>query len=366
MRSPYTGQQLGAVSAAAAYPGFAQSLPAIVRGLPVSTFGAGGEAARTQLLGLLTQLGPILTGLRPTDAQVGSVLIDLNTRTPLTTVPNDYAPLGANFSNTIEAGYKGLFGEKFRVAADLWFQRRPADPTTQILNPGVLFNPQQLGSFLGTQIATRLIAAGTPAAQAQATATAAATALTPLMAAIPVGATAFTNPLYDQSYLVFSYQNAAGYVNVHGVDLASDLLLNQNWSLAGTYSWLSDNLFPNAPGATALNPLAANTPTHRATLTVRYEGEDRRLTGELRGRYANAFQVNSGVFNSFGIGAGQARYPGVPVNAFVDASASYRLPIAQDVRISVSATNLLDNRRPTFVGVADLGRLVVSRLQYSF
>jgi iron complex outermembrane receptor protein len=366
MRSPYTQNALTPASAAAAYPGFAAALPNIVRGLPASSFGAGGEAARQQLLGLLTQLGPILTALRPTDAQVGSVLLDLNTRTSVAAVPGDYAPLGANFSNTIEAGYKGLFGDRFRVAADLWFQRRPADPTTQILNPGVLFNPQQLGAFLGTQIATRLIAAGTPAAQAQGTATAAATALTPLMAAIPVGATAFTNELYDQSYLVFSYQNAAGYVNVHGVDFASDLLLNNRWSLAGTYSWLSDNLFPDAPGATALNPLAANTPTHRATLTVRYEEEDRRLTGELRGRYANAFQVNSGVFNSFGVGAGQQRYPGVPVNAFVDASVSYRLPIAQDVRVSLSAMNLLDNERPTFVGVAPVGRLVVSRLQYNF
>ncbi|WP_275835300.1 TonB-dependent receptor [Roseisolibacter sp. H3M3-2] len=366
MRSPYTNQALTPASAATAYPGFAAALPTIVRGLPASSFGAGGETARQQLLGLLTQLGPILTSLRPTDAQVGSVLLDLNTRAPISAVPGDYAPLGANFSNTFEAGYKGLFADKFRVAADFWFQRRPADPTSQILNPGVLFNPQQLGGYLGTQIATRLIAAGTPAAQAQATATAAAGALTPLMAAIPVGATAFTNPLYDQSYLVFSYQNAAGYVNVQGVDLASDLLLNQNWSLAGTYSWLSDNLFPDAPGATALNPLAANTPTHRATLTVRYEGSDRALTGEVRGRYANAFQVNSGVFNSFGIGAGQQRYPGVPVNAFLDASVSYKLPIAQDVRISLSGTNLLDNERPTFVGVAPMGRLLVSRLQYSF
>ena len=284
-------------------PGFAQSLQTIVTGLPASSFGAAGEAGRQQLLGLLASpVGAIVRGLRPTPAQVGTVLLDLNTRTPISTAPQDYAPLGANFSNTFEVGYKGLLGPKVRVATDLWFQRRPADPTTQILNPAVLFNPQQLGAFLGTGIATGLIQAGQSPAVAQATAAQAAGALTPLLAAIPVGATAFTNPLNDQPYLVFSYQNASGFVNVHGVDFATDLLLTPTWSLAGTYSWLSKNEFPDAPGASAANPLAANTPKHRATATVRYERVDRSFSGEVRGRYADAFNVNSGVFNSYGVG----------------------------------------------------------------
>jgi iron complex outermembrane receptor protein len=366
MRSPYVPGQLVPASAAGAYAGFAQSLQAVVTGLPVSSFGAAGEAGRQQLLGLLASpVGAIVRGLRPTSAQVGTVLLDLNTRTPVTTTPQDYAPLGANFSNTFEVGYKGLLGDKVRIATDLWFQRRPADPTTQILNPAVLFNPQQLGAFLGQGIAGGLIQAGQSPAQAQATATAAAGALTPLMAAIPVGATAFTNALNDQPYLVFSYQNASGFVNVHGVDFATDVLLTSTVSLAGTYSWLSDNVFPNAPGASPVNPLAANAPNHRGTTTVRYDRVDRTFSAEVRGRYANAFPVNSGVFNSYGIGTG-VRYARVPVNAFLDASVSYKLPLREGIRLSLSATNVLDNKVPTFVGVAPLGRLVVSRLQYTF
>lgn len=363
MRSPYAPGRVPA-SAAVAFPGFVGALPTIVRGLPTSSFGPGGETARQQLLGLLQQLGPILGGLRPTSTDIGSVLIDLNTRKPAAGV-HDYAPLGANFSNTWELGYKGLFNERVRLAADFWFQRRPSDPTTQILNPGVLFNPQQLGTYLGTRIAQGLIAAGQNPQVAQATATAAANALTPLMAAIPVGATAFTSSLYDQPYLVFSYQNSEGNVNVSGVDLAADYLIDNFWSLEGTYSYLSRNVFPNAPGATPGNPLVANAAKHRGSATVRFHDEPRGYSAEIRGRYADAFPVNSGVFNSYNVGT-PVRYPGVPVNALLDLGFSWRLPVAASVRWSLNATNVLNNEVPTFVGTPNIGRLVMTRLQYTF
>ena len=118
------------------------------------------------------------------------------------------------------------------LEADAWFQRRPSDPTTQILNPGILFNGQQLGQFLGGAIGQALIAAGVPPAQAQAQAAALATGLATVMAKVPVGAAAFNSPLYTQPYLVFSYQNSPGYINVHGFDLAADFLLPQGWSVA--------------------------------------------------------------------------------------------------------------------------------------
>ena len=365
MRSPYVPGQLTAASAAAAYPGFAAALPTIVAGLPVSSFGPGGETARLQLLGLLRQLGPILQGLRPTDAQVGTNLVDLGTRATLMSNPVDYSPLTASFSNTLEAGYKGVIGQRFHMSVDLWFQNRPAEPTPQIINPAVLFNPQQLGAFLGQGIAGGLVRAGQSPAQAQATGAAAAAALTPLMAAIPVGATAFTNALYDQSYLVYSYQSATGSVNVHGFDLGADYLLDGGWSVAATYSNLNRNVFEDAPGASAANPLAANTPKHRGSATVRYENEPRGYSAEVRGRYADAFPVNSGVFNSYNIGT-PVPYSSVPVNALLDIGASWVLPMDGTPRWSVNATNLLDNKVATFVGVPRIGRMVMTQLRYSF
>ena len=200
---------------------------------------------------------------------------------------------------------------------------------------------------------------------AQATATAAATNLTPLMVGIPVGAAAFTNALYDQPYLVFSYLNADGFVNVHGADVAADLQATNAWSVAATYSWLNRNVFPDAPGATDANPLAANAARHRATATVRYESERTGFGSEVRGRYADAFPVNSGVFNSYNVGT-SVRYPSVPVNAFLDVGVSWKIRQAPGLRVSFNVTNVLDNEVPTFVGVRSIGRLAVTRLQYQF
>ena len=363
MRSPYIPNTLAPASAAAAFPGLVTALPGIVQALPLSKVGT--EANRAALLGLLNQVGPILRSLRPTDAQLSSMLLDLATSKPPAAL-NDYAPLSADFANTWEVGYKGFLGKRLGLEMDAWFQKRPADPTAQLINPGVLFgNPTQLGAYLATNIGQALIASGVPAAQAQASAQQAAAVLTPLMAALPVGATAFTNSLDDKPYLVFSYQKATGSVNVHGFDLAADVLLDAGWSVAATYSNLNKNVFPDAPGATAANPLAANTPKHRATATLRYERPVSGFTAEVRGRYADAFPVNSGVFNSYNIGTPIA-YPPVPVNAFLDVNFSWLLPVARSPRWSISATNLLNTNAPTFVGVPPVGRLILTRLQYTY
>lgn len=373
MRSPYVGGTaadpfpLVAASAASAYAGFLSPsgafgglspLAAIINALPADK--VGGEAARQQLLAAL----PLIAGLRPGDGDVPTALVDLNTSKP-TTLPSNYAPLGANFANTWEVGYKGFIAQHVSLEVDAWFQRRPADPTAQILNPAVFFNGQALGAFLGPRIAAALIAAGTPPATAQAQATALATGFATIMAQVPVGATAFTNKLYSQPFLVYSYQNSPGYINVHGFDVAADFLLPQGWSVATTYSNLNKTVFPDAPGATATNPFDANAPQHRATATVRYDNQRHGYGVEVRGRYADAFPVNSGVFNSYGIPAGSIAYPPVPVNAFLDAGFSWVLPVNGSPRWSLNATNLLNNPVQSFVGVPKIGRLIMTRIAYT-
>ena len=180
-----------------------------------------------------------------------------------------------------------------------------------------------------------------------------------------MGATAFSNSLYDQPYLVFTYQNATGFVNVAGQDLSADLLLVPGWTLSATYSHLDKNVWTDAPGSSAANPLTSNTPKHRATATLRYENQPKGFSVEVRGRYADAFTVNSGVFNSYNLGT-PVPYPPVPVNALLDVSTSWVLPVAGSPRWSVSATNVLDNRVPTFVGVPAIGAMVMTRIQYSY
>lgn len=154
--------------------------------------------------------------------------------------------------------------------------------------------------------------------------------------------------------IAYSYRNIDRTISLYGSDVAVDYVLTSRLSLAATYSWVSEVAFPVIQNGADV--LRLNAPNHKASLTTRWADDAKGYSAELRGRYMNAFRVNSGVFLG-----------NVPVNAFLDASVSWRLPLA-DRRLTwgVNATNVLDNRRASFVGVPEIGRLVLTRLQYQF
>jgi len=79
--------------------------------------------------------------------------------------------------------------------------------------------------------------------------------------------------------------------------------------------------------------------------------------------------VNSGLLNSLGTPpnpTGTMLYPAVRVQTLFDASASWRLPIQPKVVWSLSISNINDQGLATFVGTAPIGRLIMTRLQYTF
>jgi iron complex outermembrane receptor protein len=356
MRSPYAPGMVVPAAATAAYPGMILALPAIVQGLPEDRISA---ANRALLLGALQQFAPLLNSLRPTPEQVGTVLMDLNPpATPVTSVSNT-GPLGATFTNTWELGYKGLLGSRTRLSVDYWLQRRPYESAQRIVNPGVMFDGPQLAAYLGANIAQALIAQGASPQVAQATAEQVAPAITQVMAAIPVGTTALASSLYDKPYLVYTYIPQSGFAWVNGVDVAADYALSSRWALAGGYSHLSRNVFP-----VGRDTLSANTPRHRATATLRYEKEDS-YSAELRGRYADAFSVRSGVYVTSDLDPTKP-YDRVPPSTVLDATASWMLRQYGAPRISLTVNNLLNSRSTTFIGVPSIGRVILTQLQYTF
>jgi outer membrane receptor for ferrienterochelin and colicins len=187
------------------------------------------------------------------------------------------------------------------------------------------------------------------------------TSFTGALAQAPVGTVVPEQPgvmpdagLTNRSDLVFTYRNVDRVIELFGSDMAIDFIATDRVTLLGTFSWVSKTEFPEIPSG--VGPLRLNAPAHKATFAARYRDEGRGWAGELRGRYTDAFKVNSAVY----VGT-------VPVNALLDASVSYSLPtIGRGATISVSGTNLLDTRVPTFVGVPEVGRLVMTRLQYTF
>ena len=369
MRSPFVAGGPGTplTSAAAnAFPGFVSQLQAIATALPDASF--GGAAQKAGFLGLLGQMMPILSQLRPTPANIGSVLrIGSAAVTPASV--KDVGPLNASFNNTWEVGYKAIIKERLRLSVDAWYQLRGdvGAPIGQ-LNPLVFYDPATLGAYLGGQIGAALAAQGVPAATAGATAAQAAGALTPLMAALPQGALALTNAkLANDQSIIATYTAGVGTVDVRGYDVAVDWQADDNWLLAASYSNQGKIVFPEIGGT--VNPLMSNSPKHRATATIHYNDEANGFGFETGARYTDTFPVNSGLLNSLGSppnAAGVALYPGVPTQTLFDVSASWRLPIQPKVTWSLSIQNINDQRVPTFVGTAPIGRLAITRLQWAF
>jgi iron complex outermembrane receptor protein len=170
---------------------------------------------------------------------------------------------------------------------------------------------------------------------------------------VPLGTVMPDDPLSNRADLLFIYRNVPGTTKVHGADMSFDFGLTDRFSMLGTYSWVSDVLFPTPPG---VEQITLNAADNKASLTARYNDRDRGLKAELRGRYVNAFPVNDGVW------VGE-----VPVNAMVDAGFSIGMPgTGGHGLFSLNATNLLNNKRRSYVGVPEIGRLVMSRIQYTF
>ena len=85
--------------------------------------------------------------------------------------------------------------------------------------------------------------------------------------------------------------------------------------------------------------------------------------------------VCSSVLNATGGGVGRCSpppagfycYEPVPVNAQLDLGVSKRFDIGgQRALFAVNVQNLLDREVRSFPGVAQMGRLVMTRLQYTF
>lgn len=366
MRSPFVST-LGAANTyvdanAAAY--YQTALAIIKPQLPASAAG----------------LVPILNALNPTSTQVGSVLRYLvgNGAAVDPASVTHIDPLKASFVNNYEVGYKGLAGNSTRLSAAGWYQQRINFITgAQISTPNVFLEPNSLGAYLGTEITKALVAQGMPAAQAQATAAAAVPFIAAGLAKVPVGTVPFDNAkLANRPDVMFTYRNVDKTITLWGLDLGFDQTLTDRFSVEGTYSFTNKDSFSEVsdPGA---GPLRINSPKNKGSLTGHFNDDRRGFKAELRTRYTEGFAVNSGVyvsgvtFSSPGAtcanNVGCYQYPAVPTAFLLDAGFTKSLPqIGKGASWSVNATNLLNHRVPTFIGVPSLGRLVMTRLQYSF
>ncbi len=387
-------------SAASTFRGFFTAQRTAFQTAITQALAAGGlPAAQAAALG--TAISGALANLNPTSANVGTVVRYLD-RPTVALQPadvRDISELKASFNKTYEVGYKGILGNRARLAIDLWYQQRgDVGAPASLATPNIFFDPTTLGAYLGTNIAQVLIGAGLPQAQAAAIAGQLAPALTQSAARAPLGVITFDSPIASATDVIATYQTINEEVDIQGVDLGFDFIFSPLWNMAATYSWVSDKIFEDVRDAQG-NALALNAPDHKASLTLRWNHEIKGLSAETRGRYSNTFPVNSGVYASNRTFPAPATlnekvpegtyqtapsstiqcsvqtpaacvytYPDVPVNVFVDLGFSWRLPIrgSQQLTWSINGTNIFDNKRPTFAGVPEIGRMVMTRIQYAF
>lgn len=371
MRSPFLANGGAFVSAGGtpAYQALIAALNANSAALPAS----------------LRQVLPALAALAPGAAAANLSVVGFPSAQGPRILPatsfQPIAPLSAQFNNTYELGYKGILARRLRLAVDLWYQQRGDVGTpAQLATPGVFMDRAALGQFIRTGLPAVLQAAGQSPAVAAATATAVGNAfaadpgLAPLFG-LPLGVVTFDDRLGERpTDFLATYQMVNQKLNVYGTDLAVDYVATDQLTLTGSYSFLSENVFDAVRDPSNNVAFMSNSPQHRAGLRGRYESP-RRWGVELGGRYASSFPVNSSAYVS-GInlpiaspvtgGPTTFQYDRVPVNMFLDAGLSYRFTLAGKQALwSLNGTNLLDNQVPSFVGVPNIGRLLITRVKYT-
>jgi len=377
MKSRFTGgNNWVASSAAGVYRGVFTGLRANLIALLTPSLGAANATALVSALG----------NLQPTDAQVGTRVAYLNQATnPARDIQNgalsDIGALDASYNKTYELGYKGIIGNKLRLAVDGWVQKRgDVGNPAGLATPNVFFNGQSLGAFLGPNIVQILMGAGMSQAQATAAAAQIAPAIATAAAQLPLGIVQFNNATFANPTDVYAtYTSSTNKeITVKGVDMAVDYVANEYFTFAGTYSWVSDLIFSDIVSSNS-SPLMLNAPDGKASFTVKFRNEPKRYGAEFRWRYMSAYPVNSGVYAAGPDVNGNLMrfqrpgsaqyyiYDGVPTSSLIDLGVNYRLPFgAQEVMWSLNGTNVLDKKLRSFPGSPQIGRQIVTRLQYNF
>jgi hypothetical protein len=301
---------------------------------------------------LLTELTP------PDDSQVSVVALSLNPdgaedEPPFVPFPGglegvrDLPPLEAGITNTLEAGYKGLLDERLLVGASGWYSHvSNRISALRVISPNVFLDGTSLNSYLAEEFLARV---GTDFPDDE-TALAAAAAVSSAMAEVPLGVVAPEQAGGTTAPVVLTDRNLGSF-DLLGVDLSLAWYLTGSWSLEGTASWVSDNVFVAGDGPEA-EVVPLNAPGFKGSVAVAYGDPAGGFHATARARGIRGFPASSGVF------AGQVEDYGV-----VDLTMGYRFR-RSGLWLQLGIQNVLDTDYSAFPGAPTLGRMTLLRLRY--
>ncbi|NUM75219.1 TonB-dependent receptor [candidate division KSB1 bacterium] len=321
-------------------------------------------------------------GIVPAQVNAQNIMRTINPTTRQSTVVQNVVNISQikeTTTQSFELGYKGIINEKLVVGFDV-YHTRIKDFVGPLKNetPNVFLDPATLGASLGqqfgvalsnpnnAQLAAILLALDSPALPYGGNGNGTpvdelATIFASGAAQLPYG-TVTPQEAYDPTAIILTYRNF-GDISLNGMDMNLTYYASPKWVFAGNYSFVTKNGFnlfkkPNRVVYRNLDgvaDIALNAPGNKATLSIQYRAPKRGYDVELRGRYVEGFPMDSGAF------VGE-----VQTYSVFDFNFGYDLPFAAGTRWSVNVQNILDKEHKEFVGAPVLGRLILSRLTYTF
>ena len=328
--------------------------------------------------GLVNQFAPGNTDV--TGFSRGTLGI-LNTTTftidPVSGVTN-IDPIKETITQTVEAGYKGLFADRLMFAVDAYYSTKedfigPVLIETPFVLVPTLVADLQAGLTQGiidnASLAATLASLGFAPEDVAALVVGLAadqlpSASTPVAIVVPE-----ENDLGEGQApeLLGTYKNF-GKVEYWGIDASFQFFASRNLRLFGNVSVVSDDFFDNTEldEANVDIKLALNAPSFKAKGGFSYRSPSGIAFG-VSGRFIKGFPVFSGPYvgglpEPYGDGTG-----GVEDYFLLDLNFGYDLRnYAPGLRLDISVQNALDNEHREFIGAPQIGRLAMSRLTYTF
>lgn len=278
---------------------------------------------------------PGLEGIAaPTAAEVATVLaLFQQDGPPLGVSPDQVTDIPAarrTLTSVVELGYRGQPLHWLTASIDLAHTRlKNLGGTTTIQTPNAFLERESLVSYLERN--------GKSLEEA--------TALATTISSIPLGVVTPAEAHDPTAVLLIPRQD--GRARFWSVDLELGATLAGWLSVRGSYSWVSKNRFRRPFG---LGDVVLNAPDQKGAVAVLLREARSRVALDLRTRWAEAFAVNSGVY--------QGRVDGYTVTDI-----ALERPIHLKLVATLAVDNLFNRRHVEFVGAPTLGRLWLLRLR---
>lgn len=305
------------------------------------------------------EVADLLRGLPvPDGSQVGIVALALDPDAsdedpPFVPAPGDLEgiqdlpPLAPGTTSTLEAGYKGLLGDRLLLAANAWYSHvNDRISALRVISPNVFLEGSSLDAYLTDQF-LGIVGTVFPTEDA---ARAAAQRLAGLISGVRLGVVTPEQAGGSDAAIVLTDRNLSA-IDLFGLDLSASLRLAASWTLDASAAWVSDDVFRAGEGPTA-EVIPLNAPKLKGSAALRYVAPEDGFNGAVRFRAIRGFPAGSGVYSG-----------DVEGYEIVDVTVGYRVA-GTGLWAQLELQNLFGAAYRAFPGAPAIGRLGLLRLRY--